>query len=400
MKTGNKLAAAGRLAIACIALFAGAASDTALAQSSKNILVVGDSAGGTLSFIDEATLTRVGYVNAIPDLKERLAEMDVIRRATYEVAKSTKGGDRFVDDIAVTLDGKTVVISRSNLSDVIAIDLSTPEHRILWRFPIPGINADHMGISPDGKHVAVSATSAGNFFVIDTATGKQVAKVPTGAFPHQNDYSPDGKYIYNSSLGIIPLPYALNGLKGKKQMTIVDAKTFQVVNKWTLPYGIRPNVITRDGKLTYLQMSYLNGYAKVDMATGKVLNKVELPFSDYAKEHFKTKDDYPLNSAFHGMAINGAETKLCMAGTIDNYIVIASVPSMTTDRILPSGSKPYWASTSSDGKRCYVSNSESNDLSVVDFESATEVARVKVGQYPQRSRLANVPQAILDNLKK
>ncbi len=399
MTNRNHLAAAGRVALACVALLAGTASNPAFAQSAKKILVVGDSAGGTLSFVDETSLNRLGYVNAIPDLKERLAEMDIIRRATYEVAKATKGGDRFVDDIAVSLDGKTVFISRSNLSDVIAIDLSSPDHRILWRFPIPGINADHMGISPDGKHIAVSATSAGNFFVIDTATGKQVAKVPTGAIPHQNDYSPDGKYIYNSSLGIIPLPYAMNALKGKKQMTVVDAKTFQVVNKWTLPYGIRPNVITRDGKITYLQMSYLNGYAKVDMATGKVLNKVEIPMSDYAKEHFKTKDDYPLNSAFHGMAINGAETKLCMAGTIDNYIVVASVPSMTTDRILPSGSKPYWASTSSDGKRCYVSNSESNDLSVVDFESATEVARVKVGQYPQRSRLATVPQAILDNLK-
>ena len=124
------------------------------------------------------------------------------------------------------------------------------------------------------------------------------------------------------------------------------------------------------------------------------------PRTDYAKEHFKTKDDFPLNSAFHGMAINGAESKLCLAGTIDNYIVVASVPAMTTDRIIPSGSKPYWASASSDGKRCYVSNSESNDLSVIDFDSATEVARVAVGKYPQRSRLANVPMAIIDNLKK
>src|SRR5574343_604065 len=335
MKNGKKLAAAGRIALACAALFVGAASSSAWAQASKKVLVVGDSAGGTLSFVDEASLTKLGYVNAVPDLKERLAEMDIIRRATYEVAKATKGGDRFVDDIAVSLDGKTVFISRSNLSDVVAIDLSSPDHRILWRFAIPGINADHMGFSPDGKHIAVSATSDGHFFVIDTATGKQVTKVPTGSFPHQNDYSPDGKYIYNTSIGVIPLPYALNGIKGKKQMTVVDAKTFEVVNKWTLPFGIRPNVVTRDGKTTYVQMSYLNGYAKVDMATGKVLKQVEIPMSDYAKEHSKTK--------------------LCMAGTIDNYIVIASVPAMTTDRILPSGSKPYWVSTSSDGKRCYVS---------------------------------------------
>ena len=46
-----------------------------------------------------------------------------------------------------------------------------------------------------------------------------------------------------------------------------------------------------------------------------------------------------------------------------------------------------------------MSNREDSDLWVVDFEWATEVARIKVGQYPQRSRLANVPPAILDNLK-
>lgn len=390
---------ASGIKLACVALLVGMASSGAFAQANKKVLVVGNSAGGTLSFVDEASLTTLGHVNAIPDLQERLAEMNVIRRATYEVAKATKGGDRFVDDIAVSLDGKTVYISRSNLSDVIAMDLSAPEHRILWRFPIPGINADHMGFRPDGKHIAVSATSDGNFFVIDTATGKQVAKVPTGSFPHQNDYSPDGKFIYNTSIGIIPLPYAMNALKGKKQMTVVDAKTFKVLRTWTLPYGIRPNVVTRDGKTTYLQMSYLNGYAKVDMATGKVLKQVDMPVSDHAKAHFKNKDDYPLNSAFHGMAVNGDESKLCLAGTIDNYIAVASIPAMTTDRIIPSGAKPYWASTSSDGTRCYASNSESDDLSVVDFATATEVARVKVGQYPQRSRLATVPAAVIDNLQ-
>ncbi|MDX9843679.1 MAG: hypothetical protein RBT42_07965 [Aquabacterium sp.] len=69
----------------------GAASGPAFAQSSKKILVVGDSAGGTLSFVDESTLSRLGYVNAIPDVKERLAEMDIIRRATYEVASPPRG---------------------------------------------------------------------------------------------------------------------------------------------------------------------------------------------------------------------------------------------------------------------------------------------------------------------
>ena len=69
---------------------------------------------------------------------------------------------------------------------------------------------------------------------------------------------------------------------------------------------------------------------------------------------------------------------------------------MTTDRTCLLGSKPHWVS--SDGKRCYVSNSESNDLSVVDSRIGHRSgARVPVGKYPQRSRLATVPAAVIDN---
>lgn len=368
------------------------------AQTLQNVLLVGNSQAGTVSFIADGSFANLGSVNVIPDLQQRLWEMDPFTRALYEITKAQKGGDRFVDDFAVSPDGKTMYVSRSNLVDVIAVDLSSPLHPILWRYKLPGVNADHMGMAPDGKTIAVSASSDGHLYVLDTQTGGLVAKVATGSFPHQNDYSPDGKYIYNTSIGTVFLPYALNALKGNKSMTVVDAKTYQVVRSWSLPYGIRPNVLTRDGKLLYTQLSYLNGYAKVDMLTGQVLQQVELPFSDWATSHYAAKDDYPQNSAHHGLAISGDETRLCLAGTIDNYIAIVSVPAMTTERILPSGTKPYWATTSADGQHCYVSNSESGDVSVVHYPTAQELVRVKVGTFPQRSRLAKVPAEVLSML--
>jgi DNA-binding beta-propeller fold protein YncE len=367
-------------------------------QPLQNVLLVGNSQSGTVTFISDGGFSNLGSVNVIPDLQQRLREMDPFTRLIYEITKAQKGGDRFVDDIAVSPDGKTMYVSRSNLVDVVAVDLASPLHPILWRYKLPGVNADHMGMAPDGKTIAVSASSDGHFYVLDTQTGGLVAKVPTGSFPHQNDYSADGKYIYNTSIGNVTLPYALNALKGSKSMTVVDAKTYQVVRSWSLPYGIRPNVITRDGKLLYTQLSYLNGYAKVDMQTGQVLQQVELPFSDWATSHYPNKDDYPQNSAHHGLAISGDETRLCLAGTIDNYIAIVSVPAMTTERILPSGGKPYWSTTSADGRHCYVSNSDSGDVSVVHYPTAQELVRVKVGTFPQRSRLAKVPAEVLSML--
>ena len=272
---------------------------------------------GTLSFVDEASPTKLGYVNAIPDLEGNVWPKwtsFVVPRT--RVAKSTKGGDRFVDDIAVSLDGKTAHISRSNPSDVVAIDLSSPDHRILWRFPIPHQCRPH-GLQPLMAHIAVSATSDGHFFVIDTATGKQVTKVPTGSFPHQNDYSPDGKCIYNTSIGVSSA-LCLERHQGQKADDRGRRQDLEVVNKhlalWYSPQRGDPR--WQDHLRADVVSERLG---KVDMATGKVLKQVEILLSDYAKGTLQDQGRLSAEPAFHGMAINGAETKLCWPAPLTTH---------------------------------------------------------------------------------
>src|SRR6185369_13016520 len=134
-------------------------------------------------------------------------------------------GERFVDDLFVSPDGTKLYASRSNLGDVAAFDLTRPEHPILWRTVVSGFKADHASISPDGTRLVVSATSANVANVIDAATGKIVGSFKTGSYPHQNDYSVDGKHIYNSSIGNVTglIPHALNALKGDRWLVKVDA---------------------------------------------------------------------------------------------------------------------------------------------------------------------------------
>ena len=87
-----------------------------------------------------------------PPTPYRLAYFLAIRALIGE------GHDQYVDDMYSSRDGKLLVVSRPSFADVVAISLETGE--IVWRFVVDGVRADHMAISPDGRHVVVSASTA------------------------------------------------------------------------------------------------------------------------------------------------------------------------------------------------------------------------------------------------
>ena len=375
----------------------------ARADATRSVLLVGNAVAGTVSFIDTATLTNIGSFSVIPDLQQVFASWTPVQWANYGIANADEstvdpavGGTRYVDDFAVSPDGSTIYVSRGNLDDVAAFNLVT--HQELWIAPVDGIHADHLALSPDGTKVVVSATTASEAEVYNTANGALIGKFTTGTYPHQNLFTADGKYIYNESIGVTALPYALNALKGSLQLEKVDASTLQVVKVWKFPYGLRPFVIAPDGTTMYADMSYLNGFIKYDLNTSQTLATIQQPYSTTAAS--ESYDSYPQNSAHHGIALSGDASKLCDVGTIDDYTKIVDTGSLSTTGTVtyPTGSIPYWALTSADGDYCYVSLSAGNAVSVVDYATGTEVARIPVGEFPQRERNATVPEAVISGL--
>lgn len=378
--------------LAAVTALAGAAPRAEAAQP-RDVMAVGNGQGGTVSFIDTAAYENLGSMNLVPDLRERLDAMTPVERIGYEVVNSVQGYRKLVDDFAVSPDGTTIYVSRGALSDAVAFDIASGE--MLWRRKTEGFKADHAALSPDGTKFVVSATTASKAEVIDTATGELVTTFATGTYPHANDYSPDGSILYNSSIGITSLPKALNGLKGSRAVTAVDPDTFEHLRTYRFQYGVRPAVFTRDNRTMYAQLSYLNGFVEYDLRAGEITRTVEMPFSDRAAA--MSPDEYPQNSAHHGMAMNASESKLCVAGTIDDYVSIVSRPGLTTDGTVhyDPGALPYWTQTAPNGHDCYVSLSEKNQVSVIDYRTAREVARIDVGHYPQRERAAKLtPEAI------
>jgi DNA-binding beta-propeller fold protein YncE len=372
-------------------------------SSLRDVLLIGNAVGGTVSFIDGRTFANLGSFNIVPDLQTRLANMTAAQWINYQLANSQEatvdpavGGDRFVDDMAISPDGTTMYVSRANLDDVVAFDLAT--HTMLWRFEMDGIHSDHMALSPDGTRVVVSATTSAEAEVINAATGTLVGTFATGTYPHQNVYTSDGKYIYNESIGVTLFPKALNFLKGALQLEKVDASTLQVVKVWTFPYGVRPFVIAPDGTTMYVDLSYLNGFEKYDLNSSTLLATVNQPFSATAAA--ESPDSYPMNSAHHGIALSGDGTKICDVGTIDDYTEIVSTSTLTNVATVtyPTGSIPYWAATSVDGNYCFVPLSAGNVVSVISYATGQQVASVPVGDFPQRGRLAKVTAAAITGL--
>ncbi len=373
------------------------------AGSLHDVLLIGNAVSGTVSFIDGDTFQSLGSFNIVPDLQQRLSSMTPIQWINYQLANADEatvdpavGGTRYVDDMTVSPDGTTLYVSRANLDDVAAFDMAT--HQMLWRSPVDGIHADHMALSPDGTRVVVSATTSQEAEVYNAADGTLVGTFPTGSYPHQNNFTSDGKYIYNESIGVTLLPKALNALKGALQLEKVDASTLKVVKVWTFPYGVRPFVIAADGTTMYADLSYLNGFIKYDLNSSTTLTTVNQPFSANAAS--ESPDSYPQNSAHHGIALSGDGTKLCDVGTIDDYAKIVDVSTLTTQATVtyPSGSIPYWAATSVDGNYCFVPLSAGNAVSVISYANGQEVARIPVGNFPQRGRLAQVTDAAIAGL--
>jgi hypothetical protein len=176
-----------------------------------------------------------------------------------------------------------------------------------------------------------------------------VGEFESGEQPHENNYSRDGKLIYHASIGSVYTPLddpLLDDTKGDRWFEIVDATTLQVLRRidmgdklaehgWpNMSSAVRPMALSPDERYVYFQLSFLHGFVEYDLQEDRPLRIAELPLSEEAKR--LRRDEYLLDSAHHGLAMNPRGTKLC---------------------------------------------------SVISYRTGREVARIPVGDHPQRMRM-------------
>ena len=378
----------------------------------RRILAVSNNWDGTVDLVDPRSFKRLKRLNVVPDRDEREQEilLNPVDEAFFLAIRSQigEGHDQLADDAFTSPNGRFIYVSRPSFKDVVAIDMKTEE--IVWRVEVDGQRSDHMAISEDGRRLLVSASTANKVHVIDTKKGEIVDEFPSGDSPHENNFSKDGKRIFHASIGRVYTPTDQGDLerdttKGQRWFQIVDAKTMEILKRLDMgevlekagfpdmDSAVRPMTLSPNERWLYFQVSFYHGFIEYDLKLDRVRRLAPLPQSE---EAMKTpREDYLLDSAHHGIAMNPQGTKLCVAGTMSDYAAIVPRSNFRWT-IIPVGEKPYWSTESEDGRYCFVSVSGEDRVAVIDFRRAKEVASIEVGDHPQRMRTGHAQRAVLD----
>jgi YVTN family beta-propeller protein len=405
--------------LACVPAVAVAQEGPPERPDTRQVMFVGNNWEGTADIVDARTFERLARINTIPDKEERLAEIqrDPVRLAFFLAIRQAvgEGNDQFTDDMFTSHDGRFVYVSRPSFADVVAISLETQQ--IVWRFPMEGQRSDHMAISPDGESLLVSDSTANKVHRLDTATGRKTGEFPSGDSPHENNYSKDGSLVFHASIGrvytpidrslIPPLELIRDTTKGERFFQVVDANTMQVLERVDMgekldeagysemDSAVRPMALSPDGRALYAQISFHHGFVEYDLESDRVTRVANLPLSEEAQA--TPPEQYLLDSAHHGLAMNPEGTKLCAAGTMSDYAAIVRRDTFA-HTIIPIGEKPYWSTNGLGGTHCWLSVSGDDKVVVIDYASERQVAEIPVGDHPQRVRLSAVHETILADL--
>jgi YVTN family beta-propeller protein len=318
--------------------------------------------------------TRIIQTNSAGD------SVDVIDPATNKVVGVIEGIE-VNHGAAVAPDGSRIYISDEAQSTLDVVDGKTL--KVTKRIPLSG-HPNNVAIAPDGRRVYVAIAEApGGVDVIETNSLTDIKTLKTKGPIHNPYVTPDGKYVVAGSI------------KGQS-VNVIDTQTDQTA--WTLDMGtgVRPMAFSRnpDGstKWIFVQLSDFNGFAVVDFATHKELQRVHNPVLLPGKSIVPQGAD-----PSHGMAVTPDQRTLVVCSRENNELFAYSLPDLKViGRAYLGGKGAAWVTLTPDGKTAYVANAVTNDVSAVDVKSMKEVARIPVGYVPKRNTTGMLPTQTAD----
>ncbi|HEX5227612.1 MAG TPA: cytochrome D1 domain-containing protein [Bryobacteraceae bacterium] len=275
---------------------------------------------------------------------------------------------------AAAPDGTRYYISDEGKGTLDVVDRKTL--KVTKSIPLSG-HPNNIGISKDGKRVYVSiAVAPGAVDVIDTASLEKVKSIPIKGAVHNTYVTPDGKYLVAGSIA-------------GKTITVIDQKTEEPAWVLDMDLGIRPMAFytNPDGSTKWIlaQLSAFNGFAVIDFATHKEINRITLP-SVAADRQYKWG-----GNESHGLAVTSDQKTLVVNSRLNSSIYFYSLPDLKLLGSTMVGRSPDWVTLTPDGAKAYVANAASNSVSVVDVKSMKEITRIPVGEVPKRNITAVLP---------
>ncbi len=261
--------------------------------------------------------------------------------ATIPVAAGPHG-------MAVSPDGRFVYVSGDGSSSMSIID--TGSDSVAQTVEV-GATPHGLAMLPDGKTVLIGVYGADRIAFFDTAQRAIVATVPV-AKPHTIAVRPDGKVAYVASQQ-----------PGKFALVVIDLATRATLREIALDKPPRDPEFSHDGRFLYVTSAGVDAVRVIDAASDKVIAEIPTGASPHIGKWFA-------GASVGTIVVQGP-------GELLTFDPASQAPRAA----IPVGRQPHWMA--SDGRRVWVTNEGSNDVSIVDLASG-KATSVAVGNAPRK----------------
>jgi len=213
--------------------------------------------------------------------------------------------------------------------------------------------------------VLLKGASALAFYTME---GQLQATVPVGQHPHEMVVSPDGRFAYITDNGTMRIE---NPGRGGNTVSVVDIAARKRVDTISTGRYRRPHGIAYDARRHYLAVTTEapDQLLLIDARKRKVIANFD-PKGQTA--HMVSFAPGKSGSEYAFVSNSGA-----------NYLSVVQLTTGMT-KTIPSGQRPEGSLVSPDGKELYVSNRESNTITIVDTERQAVINTLPTGKGPVR----------------
>ncbi len=225
-------------------------------------LVVGDTAGNALFFLDpdtgllqkRITISDPYQLFFAPDGKTLAVaglarnQVDIYDASDYRLLHRI-AAPAMPSHMNYAPDSSRVFVSLQDTNELLAIDVASG--RVLWRRPVCRTPA---GVLWHGGKLLVACMGESGIAVVEPADGTVDRIVPTGRGAHNLFISPDGRTLYVS-----------NRVGGT--ISLLDPETLAVERTWAIPGGPDDITFATDGKI-WASLRWRQHVAIIDPATG------------------------------------------------------------------------------------------------------------------------------------
>lgn len=270
--------------------------------------------------------------------------------------------------------------------------LSRKTRTELQRLPV-GREPHHIAVTPDGKEVMIGSTVTNELLMLDTQTGEKKRMVRDIVDPYQLGYSPDGKWfvttayrldhvdIYRADdfklvgrifIDALPSHMAFDAasktvfvtLQQTGRVAAIDLATQMV--KWNVEIGKAPAgiIMLPDDKRLVVALTGEDGVVVMDPMNGAVTGRLQ---TGKAAHNF-----WPKGDGRHWFLTNRVEGTISLIDTEEMKVV--------ANARVPGG--PDCMDITADGKELWVTQRFLRRVAIVDVATMKMIGSIPVGKSP------------------